>query len=93
MFLLFTTLSHASLTVARCSYRFGTVAMETTGLPACIDRTRQRWEKVVRDWIPWPPNTPHPTQQHLFQGQSVTLYYCQHIVRTFCGCHIYEQWP
>lgn len=31
----------ASLTVvARCSYRFGTVAMETAGLPACIDRTR-----------------------------------------------------
>lgn len=72
-----------SLTVvARCSYRFGTVAMETTGLPACIDRTRQRWEKVACDWIPWPPIHP-PTQQHLLQGQSVTLYCCQHIVTTF----------
>lgn len=54
MFLLFRALLHASLTVARCSYRFGTVAMETTGLPACIDRTRQRWERVVCDWFPWP---------------------------------------
>lgn len=82
MFLLFGALSHASLTVvARCSYRFGTVAMETTGLPACIDRTRQRWEKVGCDWLPWPQYTPpHPSQQHLLQGQSVTLY--QHIVRT-----------
>lgn len=62
--------SHASLTLSRCSYRFGTVTMETTGLPACLDRTRQRWEiREVHDWItqlfaikwkwPWgPPQTP-----------------------------------
>lgn len=61
MFLLFRAPSHASLpVVARCSYRFGTVAMETTGLPACIDRTRQRWEQVVCDWLHWPRCTPPP---------------------------------
>lgn len=29
------------------------------------------------------PQYAHPTQQHLLQGQSVTLYYCQHIVTFF----------
>lgn len=62
-----------SLTVvARCSYRFGTVAMETTGLPACIDRTRQRWEKVACDWIPWPPI--HPPTHSICYRVKVSLY-------------------
>lgn len=32
-----------SLARLRCSYRLSAVTMVTTGLPACLDRTRQRW--------------------------------------------------
>lgn len=66
------TLEKTSLTLSRCSYRFSALLPWWPPVfPACLDRTRQRWEirlVVVHDWItqlfaikwkwPWPPLSP-----------------------------------